>query len=140
MKLHKELQDIIAILGLDELSEEDHLTVASARKIEWFLSQPFFVAEDFTGSPGKYIGLAETIRGFLLILFEELDGLPKQFFYLVGNIDEASNFFRFHGGQHLPIEHHRRASQHSLASQSYSPPFTILIITLYILLTETLQV
>ncbi|KAJ0989610.1 hypothetical protein J5N97_007966 [Dioscorea zingiberensis] len=86
---YKELQDIIAILGLDELSEEDRLTVARARKIERFLSQPFFVAEVFTGSPGKYVGLAETIRGFQLILSGELDSLPEQAFYLVGNIDEA---------------------------------------------------
>ncbi|KAJ4735644.1 hypothetical protein LUZ62_011399 [Rhynchospora pubera] len=80
---YKELQDIIAILGLDELSEEDRLTVARARKIERFLSQPFFVAEVFTGSPGKYVGLAETIRGFQLILSGELDALPEQAFYLV---------------------------------------------------------
>ena len=75
---------------MDELSEEDRLTVARARKIERFLSQPFFVAEVFTGSPGKYVALAETIRGFQLILSGELDGLPEQAFYLVGNIDEAS--------------------------------------------------
>ncbi|KAJ8610390.1 hypothetical protein MRB53_038591 [Persea americana] len=87
---YKELQDIIAILGLDELSEDDRLTVARARKIERFLSQPFFVAEVFTGSPGKYVGLTETIRGFQLILSGELDGLPEQAFYLVGNIDEAT--------------------------------------------------
>ncbi len=90
LQRYKELQDIIAILGLDELSEEDRLTVARARKIERFLSQPFFVAEVFTGSPGKYVGLAETIRGFQLILSGELDGLPEQAFYLVGNIDEAN--------------------------------------------------
>ncbi|PUZ60686.1 hypothetical protein GQ55_4G166700 [Panicum hallii var. hallii] len=90
LQRYKELQDIIAILGLDELSEEDRLTVARARKIERFLSQPFFVAEVFTGSSGKYVGLAETIRGFQLILSGELDGLPEQAFYLVGNIDEAS--------------------------------------------------
>ncbi|KAL1108091.1 hypothetical protein V6Z11_D03G088900 [Gossypium hirsutum] len=90
LQRYKELQDIIAILGLDELSEEDRLTVARARKIERFLSQPFFVAEVFTGSPGKYVGLAETIRGFKLILSGELDGLPEQAFYLVGNIDEAT--------------------------------------------------
>ncbi|KAF4394665.1 hypothetical protein G4B88_011126, partial [Cannabis sativa] len=77
-------RDIIAILGLDELSEEDRLTVARARKIERFLSQPFFIAEVFTGSPGKYVGLAETIKGFKLILSGELDGLPEQAFYLVG--------------------------------------------------------
>src|SRR4051812_5035558 len=90
LQRYKELQDIIAILGLDELSEEDRLTVARARKIERFLSQPFFVAEVFTGSPGKYVGLAETIRGFNLILSGEFDGLPEQAFYLVGNIDEAT--------------------------------------------------
>ncbi|KAG4109419.1 hypothetical protein ERO13_1Z050092v2 [Gossypium hirsutum] len=83
LQRYKELQDIIAILGLDELSEEDRLTVARARKIERFLSQPFFVAKVFTGSPGKYVGLAETIRGFKLILSGELDGLPEQAFYLV---------------------------------------------------------
>ncbi|KAL6492461.1 hypothetical protein OROGR_033405 [Orobanche gracilis] len=89
LQRYKELQDIIAILGLDELSEEDRLTVARARKIERFLSQPLFVAEVFTGSPGKYVGLAETIRGFQLILSGELDNFPEQAFYLVGNIDEA---------------------------------------------------
>ena len=73
----------------DELSEEDRLVVARARKIERFLSQPFFVAEVFTGSPGKYVSLAETISGFKLILTGELDDLPEQSFYLVGNIDEA---------------------------------------------------
>ncbi|TXG73372.1 hypothetical protein EZV62_001951 [Acer yangbiense] len=90
LQRYKELQDIIAILGLDELSEEDCLTVARARKIERFLSQSFFVAEVFTGSPGKYVGLAETIRGFKLILSGELDRLPEQAFYLVGNIDEVT--------------------------------------------------
>ena len=75
---------------MDELSEDDRLTVARARKIERFLSQPFFVAEVFTGSPGKYVGLTETIRGFQLILSGELDSLPEQAFYLVGNIDEAT--------------------------------------------------
>ena len=89
LQRYKELQDIIAILGLDELSEEDRLTVARARKIERFLSQPFFVAEVFTGSPGKYVSLAETIRGFTMILGGELDDLPEQAFYLVGNIDEV---------------------------------------------------
>jgi len=89
LQRYKELQDIIAILGLDELSEEDRKTVARARKIERFLSQPFFVAEVFTGSPGKYVSLAETIQGFNLILTGELDDLPEQAFYLVGNIDEA---------------------------------------------------
>jgi F-type H+/Na+-transporting ATPase subunit beta len=89
LQRYKELQDIIAILGLDELSEEDRLIVARARKIERFLSQPFFVAEVFTGSPGKYVSLADTIQAFTLILSGELDALPEQSFYLVGNIDEA---------------------------------------------------
>ena len=89
LQRYKELQDIIAILGLDELSEEDRLIVARARKIERFLSQPFFVAEVFTGSPGKYVSLVETIRGFDMILSGKLDDLPEQAFYLVGNIDEA---------------------------------------------------
>ena len=89
LQRYKELQDIIAILGLDELSEEDRLIVARARKIERFLSQPFFVAEVFTGSPGKYVSLSDTIRGFNLILSGKFDDLPEQAFYLVGNIDEA---------------------------------------------------
>jgi F-type H+-transporting ATPase subunit beta len=91
LQRYKELQDIIAILGLDELSEEDRQTVARARKIERFLSQPFFVAEVFTGSPGKYVSLADSIKGFNMILNGELDELPEQAFYLVGNIDEAIN-------------------------------------------------
>jgi F-type H+/Na+-transporting ATPase subunit beta len=89
LQRYKELQDIIAILGLDELSEEDRLVVARARKIERFLSQPFFVAEVFTGSPGKYVTLSDTIKGFNQILAGELDGLPEQAFYMVGSIDEA---------------------------------------------------
>ena len=89
LQRYKELQDIIAILGIDELSEEDRLTVARARKIERFLSQPFFVAEVFTGSPGKYVSLAESIQGFNMIFSGELDDLPEQAFYLVGNIDEV---------------------------------------------------
>jgi len=89
LQRYKELQDIIAILGIDELSEEDRLTVARARKVERFLSQPFFVAEIFTGSPGKYVSLEQTIKGFTMILNGELDDLPEQAFYLVGDIDEA---------------------------------------------------
>jgi F-type H+-transporting ATPase subunit beta len=89
LQRYKELQDIIAILGIDELSEEDRLTVARARKVERFLSQPFFVAEIFTGSPGKYVSLEETIKGFTMVLNGELDELPEQAFYLVGNIEEA---------------------------------------------------
>ncbi|MGH1393054.1 MAG: F0F1 ATP synthase subunit beta [Trichormus sp.] len=89
LQRYKELQDIIAILGLDELSEDDRLIVARARKVERFLSQPFFVAEVFTGSPGKYVKLEDTIKGFQKILSGELDDLPEQAFYLVGDINEA---------------------------------------------------
>ena len=89
LQRYKELQDIIAIVGIDELSEEDRLLVARARKVEKFLSQPFFVAEIFTGSAGKYVSLKETIDGFRKVLNGELDDLAEQAFYLVGNIDEA---------------------------------------------------
>jgi F-type H+-transporting ATPase subunit beta len=89
LQRYAELKDIIAILGMDELSEEDKQTVARARKIERFLSQPFHVAEVFTGSPGKYVSLKDTIRGFQGILGGEFDDLPEQAFYMVGSIDEA---------------------------------------------------
>jgi F-type H+-transporting ATPase subunit beta len=89
LQRYKELQDIIAILGLDELSEEDRQTVARARKVERFLSQPFFVAEVFTGSPGKYVSLADGITGFNDVLDGKYDDLPEQSFYLVGDINEA---------------------------------------------------
>jgi F-type H+-transporting ATPase subunit beta len=89
LQRYKELQDIIAILGLDELSEEDRATVARARKVERFLSQPFFVAEIFTGSPGKYVSLQDAITGFNEILDGKYDDLPEQSFYLVGNMDEV---------------------------------------------------
>ena len=89
LQRYKELQDIIAILGIDELSEEDRLTVARARKVERFLSQPFFVAEIFTGSPGEYVSLEDTIKGFSMLLNGDLDDLPEQAFYLVGNLDQV---------------------------------------------------
>ncbi|MCR5756323.1 MAG: F0F1 ATP synthase subunit beta [Selenomonas sp.] len=89
LQKYKELQDIIAILGMEELSDEDKLTVSRARKIQRFLSQPFFVAEVFTGSPGKYVPLKETVRGFKEILEGKYDDLPEAAFYMVGNIDEA---------------------------------------------------
>jgi F-type H+-transporting ATPase subunit beta len=89
LQRYKELQDIIAILGLDELSEEDRLTVARARKVERFLSQPFFVAEVFTGSPGKYVSLSDGITGFNDVLDGKYDDLPEQSFYLVGDMNEA---------------------------------------------------
>merc|ERR1712166_1302220 len=89
LQRYKELQDIIAILGLDELSEEDRQVVSRARKVERFLSQPFFVAEIFTGSPGKYVPLADSIDGFTQLLEGKLDDIPEQSFYLVGNLAEA---------------------------------------------------
>jgi F-type H+-transporting ATPase subunit beta len=87
LQRYKELQDIIAILGLDELSEDDRQTVARARKIEKFLSQPFFVAEVFTGMPGQYVSLEDNIKAFQMILKGELDDVPEQAFYLKGGID-----------------------------------------------------
>lgn len=89
LQKYKELRDIIAILGMDELSPDDKLAVARARKIQRFLSQPFHVAEVFTGSPGKYVSLKDTIKGFKMIVSGELDNLPEQAFYMVGSIDEA---------------------------------------------------
>jgi len=89
LQRYKSLQDIIAILGMDELSEEDKLVVARARKVERFLSQPFFVAEIFTGSPGKLVSLADTIKGFKGLVAGDYDHLPEAAFYMVGSMDEA---------------------------------------------------
>ncbi len=89
LQKYKDLQDIIAILGMDELSEDDKLTVARARKLERFLSQPFHVAEQFTGTPGAYVRLADTIRGFKEVLEGKHDDLPEQAFYMVGTIEDA---------------------------------------------------
>jgi F-type H+-transporting ATPase subunit beta len=89
LQKYKDLQDIIAILGMDELSDEDKITVARARKLQRFLSQPFHVAEEFTGTPGVYVRLEDTIRGFKEVLEGKHDGLPEQAFYMVGTIDEA---------------------------------------------------
>ena len=89
LQRYKDLQDIIAILGMDELSADDKLTVARARKIQRFLSQPFNVAEKFTGNPGKFVKVADTVRGFKEIVEAKHDGLPEQAFYMVGTIDEA---------------------------------------------------
>jgi F-type H+-transporting ATPase subunit beta len=89
LQKNKDLQDIIAILGMDELSDEDKLTVTRARKIQRFLSQPFFVAEVFTGASGKYVKVEDTIKGFKEILAGKHDNLPEQAFYMVGSIEEA---------------------------------------------------
>jgi F-type H+-transporting ATPase subunit beta len=89
LQRYKDLQDIIAILGIDELSDDDKLTVARARKIQRFLTQPMFVGEQFTGIPGVYVPIRETIRGFKEILDGQHDGLTEQAFYMVGSIDQA---------------------------------------------------
>ncbi|MFQ5694241.1 MAG: F0F1 ATP synthase subunit beta, partial [Nitrospinota bacterium] len=89
LQRYKDLQDIIAILGMDELSEEDKVIVSRARKIQRFLSQPFFVAEAFTGTPGRYVPVKETVAGFKELVEGNLDHIPEQAFYMVGNLDEA---------------------------------------------------
>ncbi|MCK5590097.1 MAG: F0F1 ATP synthase subunit beta, partial [Dehalococcoidales bacterium] len=98
LQRYKELQDIIAILGMEELTEEDKLTVRRARRIQRFCSQPFHVAEQFTGTPGKYVPVKETVRGFKEILEGKYDALPEAAFYLVGTIDEAVEKARKMGG------------------------------------------
>ena len=94
LQRYKELQDIIAILGIDELSEEDKLTVSRARKIQRFLSQPFFVAQQFTGLEGKYVTIGDTIRGFKEIVEGKHDEIPEQDFYMAGPIEEVVERFR----------------------------------------------
>jgi F-type H+-transporting ATPase subunit beta len=94
LQRYKDLQDIIAILGIDELSEDDRLTVSRARKIQKFLSQPFFVAQQFTGLDGKYVAIADTIRGFKEIVEGKHDEIPEQDFYLTGTIDDVLEKFR----------------------------------------------
>jgi F-type H+-transporting ATPase subunit beta len=89
LQRYKDLQDIIAILGMEELSEDDKVTVSRARKIQRFLSQPFFVAETFTGREGRYVSIRDTVRGFGEILEGKYDDLPEQAFYMVGGIEEA---------------------------------------------------
>jgi F-type H+-transporting ATPase subunit beta len=89
LQTYKDLQDIIAILGIDELSEDQKLTVARARKIQRFLSQPFHVAEQFTGSPGRYVKIADTVKGFGDIVAGKYDDIPEQAFYMKGTIDEV---------------------------------------------------
>jgi F-type H+-transporting ATPase subunit beta len=91
LQRYRDLQDIIAILGMEELPEEDKVTVARARKIQRFLSQPFFVAEVFTGSPGQYVSIADTVKGFKMILEGKFDDLSEQAFYMKGSIDQVTN-------------------------------------------------
>ena len=104
LQRYRELQDIIAILGIEELSDEDRLTVNRARKIERFLSQPFFVAEAFTGRDGIYVPVAETVRGFREILDGEHDDLPEQAFYMKGTIDQVVEDARSEGRESKPAE------------------------------------
>ena len=94
LQRYKDLQDIIAILGIDELSEDDKLTVSRARKLQKFLSQPFFVAQQFTGLEGKYVSIADTIRGFKEIVEGKHDEIPEQDFYMVGTIEDVLEKFR----------------------------------------------
>jgi F-type H+-transporting ATPase subunit beta len=94
LQRYKDLQDIIAILGVEELGEDDKLTVARARKIEKFLSQPMRVAEAFTGRPGVYVSIKETVRGFKMILDGQLDEIPEPYFYMRGTIDEVQEMYR----------------------------------------------
>jgi F-type H+-transporting ATPase subunit beta len=104
LQRYRDLQDIIAILGIDELSDEDKLVVQRARKIERYLSQPFFVAEVFTGTPGQYVKLEDTIRGFTEILDGKHDDLPEQAFYMVGSIEQAVEKARELGGEEAEPE------------------------------------
>jgi F-type H+-transporting ATPase subunit beta len=97
LQTYKDLQDIINILGMDELSDDDKLSVARARKIQKFLSQPFFVAEEFTGRPGRYVKLTDTIRGFKGIIEGEFDHIPEQMFYMAGTIDEVVERYQKEG-------------------------------------------
>ena len=94
LQRYKELQDIIAILGMEELSEQDKLTVSRARKIQKFLSQPFHVSESFTGIPGKFVPIPETIRGFSEIVSGKVDHIPEQLFFMKGNIDEVYDAYK----------------------------------------------
>jgi F-type H+-transporting ATPase subunit beta len=102
LQRYRDLQDIIAILGMDELSDEDKLVVQRARKIERFLSQPMFVAEVFTGTPGAYVKLEDTVKGFAEILEGKHDSLPEQAFYMVGTIDDAVAKAKTLGGEEQP--------------------------------------
>ena len=125
LQRYRELQDIIAILGIEELSDEDRLTVNRARKIERFLSQPFFVAEAFTGRSGEYVPVAETVRGFREILDGEHDDLPEQAFYMKGTIDQVVEDSRGEGGKDKPAEEAEeeeddRADTESAESESES--------------------
>jgi F-type H+-transporting ATPase subunit beta len=112
LQRYKDLQDIIAILGMDELTDEDKLIVGRARKIQRFLSQPNFVAEQFTGTPGEYVSLEETIKGFREILDGKHDDLPEQAFYMVGTIEQAAAKARGdQGGDDEPEAEEQAAEQ-----------------------------
>jgi F-type H+-transporting ATPase subunit beta len=121
LQRYKDLQDIIAILGMDELSDEDKLTVSRARKIQRFLSQPNFVAEQFTGTPGKYVKLEDTIAGFREIIEGKHDDLPEQAFYMVGTIDEAVARGREGGGETTREEEEAAAEEEAEREAAGAP-------------------
>ncbi len=118
LQRYTDLQDIIAILGIDELSDEDKLVVQRARKIERFLSQPNFVAEQFTGTPGEYVKLEDTIRGFTEILDGKHDELPEQAFYMVGPIEQAVERAKQLGGEEPEAAAEREADEQSDAADA----------------------
>jgi F-type H+-transporting ATPase subunit beta len=118
LQRYTDLQDIIAILGIDELSDEDKLVVARARKIERYLSQPNFVAEQFTGTPGEYVKLEDTIRGFTEILDGKHDDLPEQAFYMVGAIEQAIERAKQLGGEEPEDAARREAEEQDESSQA----------------------
>ena len=118
LQRYTDLQDIIAILGIDELSDEDKLVVTRARKIERFFSQPNFVAEQFTGTPGEYVKLEDTIRGFTEILDGKHDELPEQAFYMVGAIDQAAERAKQLGGEEPDDVAEREADEQADAAEA----------------------
>ena len=120
LQRYKELQDIIAILGIDELSDEDKLTVQRARKIERFLSQPFFVAEAFTGTGGKYVPIEETVRSFAEILEGKHDELPERAFYMKGSIDEALEDARQGSGRRPKAEQEEQSAEEEAPAEESS--------------------
>jgi len=125
LQRYKELQDIIAILGMDELSDEDKLTVQRARKVQRFLSQPFFVAEVFTGSPGQYVKLEDTIRGFREIIEGKHDELPEQAFYMVGTIDEAVERAKAMAGEDAPAAAAEEAEEPETSEELEAEPSAV---------------
>jgi F-type H+-transporting ATPase subunit beta len=125
LQRYKELQDIIAILGMDELSDEDKLTVQRARKVQRFLSQPFFVAEAFTNTPGQYVRLADTIKGFREIIEGKHDDLPEQAFYMVGTIEEAVERAKEMAGDEAPAAEAEEAEEPEASEEREAEPAAV---------------